>query len=50
MDSNWGGVLFTQKAVDSGKYEENNVKKPLLYTPKNIIPLDGRPMPKDQLE
>jgi hypothetical protein len=50
MDPNWGGVLYTQQAVDSGKYDENIVKKPLLYTPKNIVPLHGHPMPKDQLE
>jgi len=51
MDPNWGGVLHTQKAVDSGKYDENIVKKPLLYTPKNTIPgLFGHTQPKDQLE
>ena len=25
MDSNWGGVMHTQKAIESGKYDENNV-------------------------
>jgi len=25
MDSNWGGVEFTQKLVDKGVYDENNV-------------------------
>jgi hypothetical protein len=25
MDDNWGGVLFTKDAVDSGKYKENEV-------------------------
>ena len=25
MDSNWGGVLYTKDAVDSGKYKENEV-------------------------
>lgn len=28
MDPNWGGVEFSQKAVDSGKYIENNVYPP----------------------
>ena len=25
MDENWGGVKYTQKAIDSGKYQSNNV-------------------------
>jgi hypothetical protein len=25
MDPNWAGVIETQKAVDSGVFEENNV-------------------------
>ena len=28
MDSNWGGVLYTKQAVDSGKYKENEVEPP----------------------
>jgi hypothetical protein len=28
MDSNWGGVLYTKDAVDSGKYKENEVVPP----------------------
>ena len=49
MDPNWGGVEATQKSVDSGKYEDNNVVKPLLYQPKMaFIPLDnGMGLPKD---
>lgn len=35
MDDNWGGVLYTQQAVDSGKYKENDVYRPNLYTPAN---------------
>jgi hypothetical protein len=35
MDLNWGGVQHTQQAVDSGKYEENQVTKPVYFTPKN---------------
>jgi hypothetical protein len=34
MDSNWGGVEYTKSAVDSGKYEDREVKKPKLFTPK----------------
>lgn len=34
MDTNWGGVLHTQNAIDSGKYEENNITKPLLFQPR----------------
>ena len=30
MDSNWGGIAVTQKAVDSGKYIENEVR-PVMY-------------------
>jgi len=28
MDTNWGGVLHTKSAVDSGKYKENEVIPP----------------------
>jgi len=28
MDDNWGGVLYTKAAVDSGKYKENEVAPP----------------------
>ena len=36
MDANWGGVLYTKQAVDSGKYEENNVV-PYGYDPKRGV-------------
>jgi len=29
MDDNWGGVLYTKAAVDSGKYKENEVAPPV---------------------
>ena len=35
MDPNWGGVLYTQKKIQSGKYDENAVYKPNLITPRN---------------
>jgi len=49
MDPNWGGVEITQKSIDSGKYEDNNIVKPMLYQPKMaFIPLDnGMGLPKD---
>jgi hypothetical protein len=28
MDSNWGGVFYTKKSVDSGKYKNNEVASP----------------------
>jgi hypothetical protein len=34
MDSNWGGVEFTQNSVESGKYDDNMVSKPVYFTPK----------------
>jgi hypothetical protein len=37
MDSNWGGVMYTQNAIKSGKYDENNITKPLLFQPKGIF-------------
>ena len=34
MDTNWGGISFTQEMIDSGKYDENNVTKPVLFQPR----------------
>ena len=53
MDPNWGGVLYTQKSVDSGKYKDNEITKPKYYTPKTqFIPIlnSGMPYPQDQYE
>ncbi len=53
MDPNWGGVLYTQKLVDGGKYKDNEITKPKYYTPKTqFIPIlnSGMPYPKDQYE
>ena len=36
MDSNWAGVNYTQQMVDSGKYAENNIHKPVLFTANNV--------------
>lgn len=34
MDTNWGGVEFTRSKVESGKYDDNIVEKPLYFKPK----------------
>ena len=50
MDPNWGGVLYTQKMVDSGKYDENIITKPLLFQPKGLFNVEvpsGFAQPKD---
>ena len=36
-DPNWGGVLYTESAVQSGKYDDNKVGRPLLVTTKNVM-------------
>ena len=46
MDPNWGGVLYTQKSVDSGKYDENAVSRVVYPTPKTtFIPLPNSSIP-----
>lgn len=42
MDPNWGGVDVTNAAVETGKYDENNIVKPMLYQPKSaFIPIEN---------
>jgi hypothetical protein len=43
MDSNWGGVLYTQAQVDSGKYKENEITRTNYPTPKGgqNLPIHG---------
>ena len=51
FDPNWGGVLYTQQMVDSGKYDDYNVTKPRYVTPKDTqIPnlYAGIPPPDDK--
>lgn len=52
MDPNWAGVTYTQQMVDSGKYIDNNVSRPILFNPKvafyPTIP-SAAPGPKDIL-
>jgi hypothetical protein len=37
MDPNWAGTTYTQQMVDSGKYDENNITKPVLFAPKTAF-------------
>ena len=34
MDSNWGGAEYTRNKVESGKYDDNIVEKPVYFNPK----------------
>ena len=45
MDTNWGGILYTQEQVDSGKYVENEVTRTNYATPKGaqVLPIYGPP-------
>jgi hypothetical protein len=36
-DPNWGGILHTQQAIASGKYDENNIYKPTYYNTRNTV-------------
>jgi hypothetical protein len=47
MDHNWGGVLYTQAQVDSGKYDENSVTGTNYATPKGAqnLPIFGPSQP-----
>ena len=52
MDANWGGITHTQQAIESGKYEDNNVRKPMLFQPRGAVNPNlqgGLPQPKDLL-
>lgn len=53
MDPNWGGVKYTQDVIQSGKYNENNISRPLLFQPKGLY-VDAVPSafgkPKDIIE
>lgn len=37
MDKNWGGIQYTNQTVESGKYADRQVTKPMLYTPKTAF-------------
>jgi hypothetical protein len=52
MDPNWGGVKYTQDIIKSGKYNDNNITRPLLFQPKGLY-IDAVPSafgkPQDKL-
>jgi hypothetical protein len=33
MDSKWAGITYTQQMVDSGKYVDREITKPMFYHP-----------------
>jgi len=37
MDPNWGGIQYTNQSLQTGKYAENNISRPLLFQPKGQI-------------
>lgn len=39
MDENWGGVLYTQAQVETGKYAENEVTRPTNPMVRTVIPV-----------
>jgi hypothetical protein len=51
MDPNWAGTIYTQQMIDSGKYLENQVTRPVLTTPKTTFypSITNFHMPKDIL-
>jgi hypothetical protein len=38
MDTNWGGVIYSQQAIDSGKYDRRTVGKPVAGVPTVGLP------------
>jgi len=55
MDPNWGGVRFTRAQVNSGKYDDNIVTKPVysgapnvMMNPNSLIPL-VKPIPNNPI-
>lgn len=52
MDLNWGGVVVSENAVRSGKYEDRYVAKPRYFTPKTTFLPDlyGPPPPNEMPE
>jgi hypothetical protein len=55
MDPNWGGVQFTRAQVNSGKYDDNIVTKPVysgapnvVMNPDSLIPL-VKPIPNNPI-
>ena len=52
MDSKWAGITYTQQMVDSGKYVDREITKPMFFNPKVAFFPDipsTMPGPKDIL-
>ena len=52
MDENWAGTTYTQQMVESGKYEGNEIRKPVFFNPKTVFDPSAPslfPPPKDIL-
>jgi hypothetical protein len=49
MDPNWGGVLYTQHKVDSGKYDENAIVKPIFANAPNVTAVFNNTLPFTQV-
>jgi hypothetical protein len=49
MDTNWGGIELTNQSISSGKYDNNNIYKPMLFQPRTaFIPINpSLGVPKD---
>ena len=47
LDPNWGGVVFSENVVESGKYDGNQVTKPTYFNARNGMfqGVDGIPEP-----
>ena len=37
MDPNWGGKEYTNQMIDSGKYDDYNISRPMLFNPKSVM-------------
>jgi len=46
MDSNWAGVTYTQQMIDSGKYIDNQITRPIYTQPKTSF-YPGLPAPTE---
>jgi hypothetical protein len=52
MDPNWAGIQYTNQMIDSGKYADNQVSRPVLFNPKTVFYpqiQNGGPTPIDIL-
>uniref|UniRef100_A0A6C0D4X9 Uncharacterized protein n=1 Tax=viral metagenome TaxID=1070528 RepID=A0A6C0D4X9_9ZZZZ len=45
MDPNWAGIGYTQQMIDSGKYADNNITRPVVGKSANTAFYPGLPAP-----